>query len=177
MTAGTQGDSPGQITSPRRVIAQNSAQDPICLAAIDVVGPGVYDTAVGTHYFVDGNFSYANANSACTSSSDTELYMADSWFVHGVTTQGVFSNNIGFDSARMCIQWIGNNTNGAPTFKVYNNTCFQDNVQTGTDSLDGEIELNNAGTTLNATITIQNNIAYQPLATSGGKKGDSSAHR
>ena len=44
------------------MIAQNSAQDPICLAAIDVVGPGVYDTNAGTHYFVYGNFSYANQN-------------------------------------------------------------------------------------------------------------------
>ena len=71
------------------VIAQNSAQDSICLAAIDVVGPGVYDTKAGTHYFVYGNFAYANANSTCTSHSDTEDYMLDTWSQHGVGTNGV----------------------------------------------------------------------------------------
>ncbi len=86
------------------MIAQNSAQDPICLAAIDVVGPGVYDTIAGTHYFIYGNFSYANANTACRSVSDTEDYMADTWDCHDANTQGTFANNIGFDADRMCIQ-------------------------------------------------------------------------
>ena len=42
------------------MIAQNSAQDPICLAAIVVTFPEYTDTNAGTHYFVYGNFSYAN---------------------------------------------------------------------------------------------------------------------
>ena len=150
------------------MIAQNSALDPICLGAIDVVGPGVLDTKAGTHYFVSGNFSYANANPACTSLYDTESYMADTWAAHGVTTQGVFSNNIGFDSDRMCIHWTGAAT--TPTAKIYNNTCFRDNVATGTDNLDGEIHIDGANP-ITAAITLQNNIAYQPLASSTGKPG------
>ena len=47
------------------VISQNSAQDPICLAAIDVVGPGVFDAVAGTHYFIYGNFAYASVSPSC----------------------------------------------------------------------------------------------------------------
>ena len=150
------------------VIAQNSAQDSICLAAIDVVGPGVYDTKAGTHYFVYGNFAYANANSTCTSHSDTEDYMADTWNEHGVVTQGVFANNIGYRADRYCFEWTGTGiSTQAPTLKLYNNTCFENNVNTGSDNLDGEITFGASGN-LYATIIMQNNIAYQPLATSAG---------
>ena len=150
------------------VIAQNSAQDQICLGAIDVVGPGVYDQAAGTHYFVYGNFSYANQNASCRSMYDTEDYMADTWDYHNVNTQGIFADNIGFRADRMCIQlfWQSNH-NDTPTIKVYNNTCFENNIQTGSDNYDGEINVNTGGT-LPWHVSIQNNIAYQPLATSGG---------
>ena len=154
------------------VIAQNSAQDSICLAAIDVVGPGVFDTAAGTHYFVYGNFSYANANPGCRGTSDTEDYMADTWDYHNVKTQGIFADNIGFDSDRMCIQlfWQNNNAD-TPTIKIYNNTCFHNNNQTGADNYDGEINIASnqpSSTNIPWVITLQNNLAYQPLAKSGG---------
>ena len=60
------------------MIAQNSAKDPVCLAAIDIVGPGVLDTNAGTHFFVNGSFSFSNANASCTGVSDTEGFMIDS---------------------------------------------------------------------------------------------------
>ena len=109
MTAGQSGSYGVDYFATVGVIAQNSAQDPICLAAIDVVGPGVYDTAAGTHYFVYGNFSYANQNPSCRSISDTEDYMADTWDYHNVNTQGIFADNIGFDADRMCIQLFWQN--------------------------------------------------------------------
>lgn len=153
------------------VLAQNSASDPICLAAIDVVGPGVFDTNAGTHYFVYGNFSYAHVNASCTSQFDTEDYMADTWDFHNVTTKGVFANNIGWSAARSCMEftWQNLQTGASPTINFYGNTCFQNDLVTGTDNLDGEININ---THNNANfpwaVTLQNNLVYQPLATSSG---------
>ena len=150
-------------------IAQNSAQDGICLAAIDIVGPGTYDTAAGTHFFIYGNFSYAHLNHC---GSDVEDYMFDTWDFHNVNNQGIIANNIGFDSSRMCIQmfWQANNAN-TPRIKIYNNTCFQNNVSTGGENLDAEINIatnQSSSTNLPWVITVQNNIAYQPLTISSG---------
>ena len=154
------------------VIAQNSAQDPICLAAIDVVGPGVYDTAAGTHYFVYGNFSYANQNTHCRTISDTEDYMADTWDYHGVTTQGIFANNIGFDADRMCIQTFWQKYSAdAATIKIYNNTCFKDNNYSGGNYMNGEINIGSTASNIPWLITVQNNLAYQPLSSSSGGGG------
>ena len=154
------------------VIAQNSAQDPICLAAIDVVGPGVYNTAVGTHYFVYGNFSYANQNPTCRSISDTEDYMADTWDYHGVTTQGIFADNIGFDADRMCIQVFEQSySTVTPTIKIYDNTCFQDNNYTGGNWMNGEINITSTKSPMTYVVTTYNNVAYQPLSVSNGGGG------
>jgi hypothetical protein len=149
--------------------AQNSAQDGICLAAIDVVGPGVFDTLPGTHFYVSGNFSYANANVPCRSVSDTEDYMADTWDRHGVSSQGIYSNNIGFSADRNCIQvFEQSNSTSTPTIKLYNNSCYGDNLNTGTDNSDAEINLNSTVNPMLWTLSIQNNLAYQPLALSSG---------
>jgi hypothetical protein len=149
-------------------IAQNAAQDSICLAAIDAVGPGQQDANAGTHIYFYGNFSYANANTSCRTMSDTESYMFDTWDAHSVVYQGVIANNIGFDSDRMCVQlfWQGFSS-ARPTMLIHNNTCFQNNTHTGGDNLDGEININ---TTANLPwiVTIQDNIAYQPLSVSIG---------
>lgn|GEM_PF-2080636 len=150
------------------MIAQNSAQDPICVAAIDIVGPGVLDTKAGTHYFVSGNFSYANANPSCRSVSDTEDFMADTWDAHNVTTQGVFSNNIGFGADRMCIQTFWQNYSANPaTIKIYNNTCFKNNNY-NKDNLNGEINIAATTKPIPWAITVQNNLAYQPNSTASG---------
>ena len=154
------------------LIAQNSAQDSICLAAVDVVGPGVLDTKAGTHYFIYGNFSYANANASCRSVSDTEDFMADTFDAHNVSTQGVFANNIGYDADRMCIQIFeqGNST-PKPTINVYNNTCFQNNNYTGGNWLNGEINIAGTKSPITYAVTAYNNIAYQPLSVSNGGGG------
>src|ERR1700722_16096735 len=153
------------------VIAQNSAQDPICLAAVDVVGPGVFDAVAGTHYFIYGNFAYASVSPSCRTKSDGEDYMADTWDFHKVNTQGIFANNIGFAADRMCIQTFWQNSSAnTPKIKIYNNTCFKNNNYTGGDNLDGEINIatTTSSVRLPWTITIQNNLAYQPLSISNG---------
>ena len=149
-------------------VAQNAAQDSICLAAIDGVGPKNLNTTAGTHLYMYGNFSYANANVGCRATSDTEAYMFDTLDFHNYTQQGVIANNVAWASDRMCIQlfWQQNNAD-TPTIKVYNNTCFHNNQQTGTDNYDGEININ-TGANYPWITTVQNNIAYQSLATSGG---------
>ena len=148
------------------MIAQNSAQDPICLAAIDVVSPGVLDTKSGTHYFLYGNFSYANTNPPCQSESDIEGYMFDTFSGHNSVYTGVIANNIGYDSDRMCIQIFDSRTGStAANYKMNNNTCYRDNLHINTDWIDGEINLNVASGSVMWALTITNNIAYQPLST------------
>ena len=177
-------------------IAQNSAQDSICLAAIDVVAPGNLDANPGTHFFIYGNFSYANVNTAgCRTQYDTEDYMFDTWDGHYTNSQGVLANNIGFDADRYCVQvYEQTNSTPTPTMKIYNNTCFQNDNFTGGDNLDGEINLAVSAPTQTMTyiqrvlkrtrtflglvsgptqtmtyiIRNYNNIAYQPLSISNG---------
>ena len=147
------------------MIAQNSAQDPICLAAIDVVYPGVADTNGGTHYYLYNNFSYANTNPSCQTASDTEGYMFDTFSEHNSTTTGVIANNIGYSSDRMCIQLFDNRTGStAAKYNVYSNTCYRDNLHINTDYIDGEINLNVASGSVEWALSIYNNIAYQPLS-------------
>jgi hypothetical protein len=166
---GTSGNNGVDYFATVGTIAQNSAQDGICLGAIDVVGPGVYDTAAGTHYFINGNFAYNQVNVPCQTISDTEDYMADTWDRHGVSTKGVFSNNIGFSADRNCIQLFEQtNTSSTPTILVYNNTCFKNDLNTSSDNSDAEINLNSTANPMTWTISITNNLAYQPLALSSG---------
>jgi hypothetical protein len=152
-------------------IAQNAAQDGICLGAIDAVAPTFFNTNTGTHIYLYGNISFANVNPKCQSSYDTEDYMFDTWDAHGVNYQGVIANNIGYDAIRPCIQMTEQTYSAdAPTIKIYNNTCFQNNTNNGTDWMDGEINLGIPSKS-SWIFTIVNNIAYQPLAKSGGGGG------
>ena len=147
-------------------IVQNAALDPICLAPIDVVGPGVFDTNAGTHFYIWGNVSYSHTNKC---KSDVEAYMLDTLDVHSVNSQFIVANNIGYNSSRNCIQlfYQGKSTN-TPTIKIYNNSCYGNNINTGSDYADGEINLNNSAGTMTWVTTIQRNIAYQPFSTSSG---------
>jgi hypothetical protein len=153
-------------------IAQNSAQDGICLAAIDIVGPGNIDTSAGTHFFLYGNFSYANVNlGGCRSQYDTEDYMFDTWDAHNTNSQGIFANNIGFGADRYCFQ-VFEQTNSAPTptIKIFNNTCYADATHTGGDYLDGEINIVSSSSSAPISFIIRSydNIAQQPLSISNG---------
>jgi hypothetical protein len=161
----------GDYSAAVGLIAQNSAQDPICLAAIDIVGPGQLDTNAGTHHYVNGSFSYANHNPSCTSLYDTEDFMFDTWEFHQVVYQGVIENNMGWDSDRMGIQLTWQNLNTYtpnPNIIVDQNTLYQNNIATGTDNLDAEINIDAHTTNMPWAMSFLNNLARQPLATSGG---------
>ena len=151
------------------VIAQNAAQDTICLAAIDAVGVAQLDSGAGTHIFFHNDFSYAHANAACTAVSDTQAYMFDTLDARGVNYQLVLSNSMGWRADRSCVQLFWQNlSSAAPTVKVNNMTCFENDVSTGSDFLDSEIMLQPLTSNFPWNVYFQNNIAYQPLATSVG---------
>ena len=57
------------------MIAQNSNSDPICLGAIDAVGPAPLDSKPGTHIFFYNNYAIANINNPSCHASDGEGVM------------------------------------------------------------------------------------------------------
>ena len=143
------------------MIAQNANQDIICLGAIDFVGLGNIDTAPGTHAFMDNNYGMNNQVPPCVSNFDGHAFYIDSPDAHLFTGQVVISNNIGYQSTRTCIALTGNNpTAPSVVFKIYNNTCFNDNLGTGTNGDNSEINLNTGGNNAPWTVTVTNNVSY-----------------
>jgi hypothetical protein len=146
-------------------IAQNSAQDGVCVAAVDFVGPANFDAVAGTHAFINGNFAWANTSTACTT-SDAEAFMADTLDAHGYTGQVVFSNNIAYTSRRYGFQLFYQAFNiSTPTIKFYNNTSYNNLQNTGTDSADGEFNIAGGGPYV---VFVRNNIALTGGSTSPG---------
>lgn len=151
-------------------VAQNSAQDQICLAAIDFVGPANWDALPGTHAFIHGNFSYNNQSPSCVNKYDGENYMIDTLDAHGYAGQVIVSNNIGWNAMRYSLQMFYQSASqAAPTIKVYNNTFFGDVTNTGTaDFSDGEINFNVSGRSQSPwTVNLNDNISRTNRATSG----------
>jgi hypothetical protein len=157
------------------VIVQNANrngdfQAGICVGAIDFVGLGNWDTAAGTHAFQYTNYGINNQVAGCSASGgsnfDGEAFYIDSPFVHLFSQQAVISNNLAYLSNRFCIALTL--TSGAPvgTFKIYNNTCFNNSANTGSDATDGEISTNTGGDLGTGVVTLTNNIAYIDHATS-----------
>ena len=139
-------------------IAQNSAQDGICVAAIDTAGTSHFDTVAGTHKFIYGNFSYNHQNTCAT---DVEAYMMDTPDAHDDTTQYVWLNNTGWLSYRYNMQLFEQSFSApnAPVFVEYNtytSCCTSGNGGLGSINTQG-----GAGTSGNFTslqMTISNNI-------------------
>ena len=157
-------------------IAQNSSQNSsFCEAAIDDVGPGTFDNVAGTHAYFYGNYTWKDQAPGCVSQFDSESMMFDSWDQRVYSNTGVIDNNIAWQATRFCIQLIPNqNVTDSPTIRFTNNTCFSNNVNTGTDNYDAEINLN-VFSSFNWNTTVQRNIAYQPNATSPGSGSNVSA--
>jgi hypothetical protein len=145
-------------------IAQNASQNAsFCEAAIDHVGPGKFDSDSGTHSYIWGNFAWRNIQASCT--SDSESIMLDTWGLRSYDVQAIIANNVSWQAMRYCVE-LTSITNNAATIKIYNNTCYSDLTNVGTDFADGEINLATGGTA--SSITIQNNIAQTTSATSAG---------
>ena len=154
-------------------IVQNSANDPICLAAIDDPGPANFDASAGTHVFWSQNFAIKNQQ-ASPCGSDGEGLMFDSVDAHGYTGQMIMKNNIVYLSARYNIQLFYQAINvSAPTIKIYNNTSFAGNSGTniGTGSVNGDINVQFGGTGLPWITSIYNNISRTNYVTGGNLGG------
>jgi hypothetical protein len=151
------------------LIAEHSASDPICLAAIDFVGIGQFDANAGTHDYAYTDYAWNNLSPSCIGTSDGEDYMDDTQDFHNSNSQVVFANDIGYTAERFCLQiFHQNNHNNTPTIKVYNLTCYADLVDVGSDSADGELNFNSTTSTNSYTVVAQNNIARTNAATSNG---------
>jgi hypothetical protein len=153
-------------------IAQNSAQDGICLAAIDAVGPAQIDTKPGTHIYFGGNFSY---NNRVGCGMDGEDFMFDTWDAHGVTYQGVVENNVGWSGERYGFQGFYQWSNpGTATWIIHNNTFFSSCAGPNNEFWCGEISIapnGNFGNPVPYVVTIQNNIAKTNYQAQGGSGG------
>lgn len=153
------------------LIAQNSAQASICLAALDWVGPSPFNSTAGTHTYINTNYVINSQSPSCGSVSDGEGIMIDTPDAHNYTPLSIISNNMVWHSMRFCIQLFYQNHNSStPNAKVYNNTCYGNLTNVGTDSADGEINLASLTTTTPWTVLLQNNIAQTATATSGSSK-------
>jgi hypothetical protein len=150
-------------------IAQNAAQTDInvagyCIAAIDVISPGKFDSGTGTHYFTYTNYTYNNLTPNCGLNFDGEDFMYDTINNHSVVGKFITANNIGFYAARYCMNFTYTTPTTA-TIKFYNNTCYNnDQDNNAGDTLGGEVYVTGCAST--STIDVFNNIAFSPNATS-----------
>ena len=146
-------------------IAQNAAQDGICLAAVDGVGPAPFDFAAGTHLLVYGSFAWNQPGNGC--GIDVENFMFDTPDAHGFTNQQVMMNNMGWNAYRYGIQIFMqgiNNIAGSHTY-LFNNTTFNNNTINDGGKGDINIQNDNQGA---VTIVAQNNIAAGAQSTQCG---------
>lgn len=168
-------------------IAQDSAGrcDGFYDAAIDVIGTKNFDTVAGTHYLVDGNFSYNNqqgkgsGSTVCPSSgaSDGESYMFDTLDALSTSNKIVFRNNFGVLSERFGLQifYQALSVTSLPLF-VYNNTLFasmaESNSTPATMSTFGDYDIQSTGASLPWVISVYNNIAKENWANGTTGTGD-----
>jgi len=158
-------------------IAKNSAQAN-CLGAFDIVAPGVFDQAAGTHHIIYGNFSYKNLG-ACPSDG-TGLYF-DTWDAHGAAYQGVIANNITWNNERYGINLThsGDHITFVSNILYHNNTFYsncQGNYPQSNDFFCGSAFLSVCGTCFSTNMpytgVINKNIGLETLATMDGLAGN-----
>lgn len=143
-----------------------------CGAALDINAPHAFDANAGTHIFVSGNFVYANTGPVpikdCT--TDIEGMMADAWDgLGGYTQQSVWSNNIIYDNAGWGFHLFNQRrSTTSPTFKIYNNTFYDNGVNIPSPGMFNMAELDlftGAGAWI---VTAQNNLIRTGAATAAG---------
>lgn len=153
------------------LIVQNAAQDQICVAAVDFVGPASIDANSGTHTYIRGNFIWNSQSTNCINVSDSEAIMLDTIDAHAYSGKIVIADNLIWMSMRNCIQvFYQQAAANTPIVNIYNNTCYADLTNTGSaDFADGEINLNTTGSSPapQFVVTLQNNIAVTNRTTSG----------
>lgn len=163
-------------------IAQNAAQNSICLGAIDFVGTGQTDAnTTAIKGFMAGNFSWNNQNSACNSKYDNVGLMFDTLDAHD--SNGIWNalNNVSYYSGRYGYQLFWQCASLTPfTVNIYNNTLFANNATSAitNTSLAGDMNVSANGSCtgfnpIPVTVNIYNNIAKSNWATFGGSGGGS----
>lgn len=150
-------------------------QDGICVSAIDGVGLAPFDAVAGTHVYFVGNFGMNNqaapgcVNVGANSSYDGEFIMIDSAEFHNFNGKIVIANNLGYDAMRQCITLTSGGGGNAFEVDIYQNTCFHDNVNDGTNEGDnGEINPESFNGTMLWHVTLQDNIAFSDFSPSTG---------
>lgn len=168
-------------------IAQDSAGrcDGFYDAAIDVIGTKNFDTAAGTHYLIDGNYSYNNQQgpgsgvTGCPSAgaTDGESYMFDTLDALSTSNKIVFRNNFGVLSERFGLQifYQQMSVTSLP-LNIYNNTFYASLAEQYSTpsalSAFGDIDVQSRGATLPWVISIYNNIAEERWANGINGAGD-----
>jgi hypothetical protein len=146
-------------------IAYHSGQSGYGVAQFNVVFPSQWDSAAGTHIFVNGNFAW---NDGSISSDDGEDYMIDTPDKHGYGAKVVFSNNIGFDATRYCWALTArtNNTTFLSALKVYNLSCYgnEANVPNNNASPVAEFMFLSNGALNRPVMSFTNNLAQSSAA-------------
>ncbi len=148
-------------------IAMNSAQAN-CVGAIDIVAPGVFDQAAGTHHIMYGNFSYRNLGTC--GSDGTGLYF-DTWDAHGAAYQGVIANNITWNNERYGygLTHSGDHLSFVSNLLYHNNTAWSDCQGAYNEFFCGSYTYNGTfSVTIPYTGVEQNNIGLETLAVQGG---------
>jgi hypothetical protein len=153
-------------------IAQNAAQNGICLAALDFVGPGTSDNiTTAIKGLMLGNFAWSNRAPNCDPLYDGEGIMFDTLETHKSNGIWIAKNNVLWNNQRYGIHlfWQCKTTN---PFAVNwtNNTVFANNASpgvTGTSSA-GEINVASSvsceGFNVPVSVNIKNNIAKSTIA-------------
>jgi hypothetical protein len=147
-------------------------QGGICVGAIDFPGLGNWDTQAGTHAFIHNNYAINNQTPACVPLYDGHAFYIDTPEAHLFSQQAVISNNLGYLSTRNCIALTSDGSaNPGGTFKIYNNTCYDNLANMGSNDDNGEINPNTGNTNATYSVSLTNNIAYIDRTTSGTAGG------
>jgi hypothetical protein len=159
------------------MIAQNSAQDSICLAAIDFVGTGKTDSlTTQIKGVMMGNFAYHSRNNGCVSKFDTGGFMFDTLDAHNSNGVWNFFDNIAWNNGRYGFQWEYKNVSKQVLIgNVFNNTFFANGAEaitTATQSGLGDLSFQSDGGS-NTTYSVANfnNIAKANWANAAGGTG------
>jgi hypothetical protein len=142
----------------------------VCIAAVDLVAPGVFGTATDTHVWWSDIINYNQISPDCNGAFDGENFMFDTIDDHTPVSNStyVIRNTIGYYATRMCMSWqFHTQSFTAPFMKFYNNTCYK-NAQTDTtggtleEGLQTDCFFDGSVCVLPWQIQIYNNIVFEP---------------
>lgn len=146
-------------------IAENAEQNTVCTAAMPMAGPATVDAVAGTHFLWYGNYAWNQGNNGC--GSDIENFFMDTPDAHGVTSQVVWLDNIGWSAYRFGLAMFVQNFNSVTglTEIAQNNTLVNNNLINAGGNGDLNVQMDNSSA---PTITSTNNIAQSTQSSECG---------